>query len=175
MLSGPHLRCSSRLDITCAWYPTAGANNFNCTAVAAATALLRVYVAVVRAYHATAVYYTLYVSLCTTTRFPTGMNVFDLEISGVSQVEKGEHRHRRSYCNVYERCEVRRCCTAAAAAAVPLLLYARVLSKIRESVGWNRPSLRSAWHTRIPGNTHTRTHRSAVRSRHTKTKTLKYG
>ena len=42
-----------------------------------------------------------------------------LEIRGVSQVEKGEHR--RSF--VYECCGVDMCCTAAEAAAVVRLLY----------------------------------------------------
>ena len=47
-------------------------------------------------------------------------DVVNLKILGVSQVEKGEHRRP---C-VYEPCQVRWCCTAAAA-VVPLLYCAR--------------------------------------------------
>ena len=49
---------------------------------------------------------------------------------GVSQVEKGERRR----CYVYERCEVRLCCTAAV--AVGPLLYCADAFEI-QSVGCN--------------------------------------
>ena len=89
-------------------------------------------------------------------------DVVGLKSRGGSQIEQGEHR--RSIFRVYERCVVHGCCTAA-------VYTARMFMEFRGSAGWTCPSCVTMAR---PHNTHTRTHRSTVRTCY-ETSTLKYG
>ena len=74
-------------------------------------------------------------------------------------------------CLLCEGCEVHWCCTAAAAAVVPLLYCADAVD-IERKCGLKSPLV--VFRMARPHNTHARTHRHTVR-RYRKRKTLQYG